>query len=966
MEAVHASNAFRTLGRPAAVLLALAVIGLTAGSAGARGTQRAAAPAAPKPVKAKKLDSALARAAATARLSGARAGVKRARELGLALHGSRVEVQVDAHDVNAAAKVVRAAGGTVVTRYQTLLDANVPAGALSRIAGATSVRSVHQQARPQPATVLDEAVATTGADSWLASGTGGSGVQVAIIDIGFDGWKAQQAAGELPASVTTVDYCEPGSFEDQRHGTAVAEVVHDMAPAAQLYLVCVDSVASLGKAKDYVVGKGIPIVNHSVGWFNTGRGDGNGPAATPDGIVADARAHGVLWVNSAGNERQEHWSGKFTDADANGWHDFGPGGPFAKIDEGNSFFLDKDQQVCAYLKWDDWPASSQDYDLYIYRESPANANGGPADKPKLVASSTNLQSGTQSPTESACFTNPSNALKGYDVAIRRDKATATPRFDLFTTVGPLQYNEQSGSLLEPAASPHALSVGAACWATGDLEPYSSQGPTLDGRTKPDLTGPDGVSTATLTSAPGSSFCFGRVGFYGTSAGAPHVTGAAALLKQTHPDWNPSKIQAELEGSAVDIGAPGKDDESGSGLLALAAAPPPPPAPPAPAGVAAGVLGTPQQGKALTATTGGWTGAAVVLFNYQWQRCTAAGSACADVAGALDATYKPVAADVGAAMRVVVTAFNAGGSSTSMSAPTAAVLPAGPENTAAPALGGYARQGSTLTTSLGTWSGNPSSYSVDWRRCDNAGAGCVSTGATGTSYAVVAQDLGNRMRAYVTATNAGGSSTAFSPPSSVVGFAAPENRQAPQVTGSARVGQTLTASTGNWVDAVSYSFRWWRCVGSACAYVAGATDSSFVLRATDAGATFRAVVTASNPSGTSTAHSEPTAAVAALAASPSLLAGTAAVSRKPVAGGTFTAKVALRRSDGARMTGVRVSCGAKVAGRLLHVTLHRFARSIATCTWTLPAWTAGKTISGTIRVGDGKLVAKRTFGARIGA
>ena len=123
-----------------------------------------------------------------------------------------------------------------------------------------------------------------------------------------------------------------------------------MAPAAALSLICVDSLAGLGKAKDYVLGKGIPIVNHSVGWFNTSRGDGLGPATSPDGIVADARAHGVLWVNSAGNEGNTHWSGTFTDADANGWQDFGPGGMFAKIDEGNSFFLDKDQQVCAYLQ----------------------------------------------------------------------------------------------------------------------------------------------------------------------------------------------------------------------------------------------------------------------------------------------------------------------------------------------------------------------------------------------------------------------------------------------------------------------------------------------------------------------------------------------------------------------------------------------------------------------------------------
>jgi hypothetical protein len=66
-------------------------------------------------------------------------------------------------------------------------------------------------------------------------------------------------------------------------------------------------------------------VNHSVGWFNSSRGDGTGAAGTPDAIVADARANGILWVNAAGNEAQHHWSGAFVDANLNGYQDFAPG-----------------------------------------------------------------------------------------------------------------------------------------------------------------------------------------------------------------------------------------------------------------------------------------------------------------------------------------------------------------------------------------------------------------------------------------------------------------------------------------------------------------------------------------------------------------------------------------------------------------------------------------------------------------
>ena len=223
-----------------------------------------------------------------------------------------------------------------------------------------------------------------------------------------------------------------------------------------------------------------------------------------------------------------------------------------------------------------------------------------------------------------------------------------------------------------------------------------------------------------------------------------------------------------------------------------------------------------------------------------------------------------------------------------------------------------------------------------------------------------------MRAYVTASNSGGGTTAISTPSAAVGSAPPENTKEPQVTGTARVGSMLTADPGTWVDVRSYSYRWWRCVGSTCAYVDGATSPTFLLRATDAGATFRVVVTASNAGGSSTAHSDPTAVVATtVAARPALLAGAAAVSRAArSAGGTFTAKVALRRSDGGRLATARVGCGARIAGRALHVVRHTFANRVATCTWALPAWSGGKRITGTVRVTPpGASSTRRAFGAR---
>jgi hypothetical protein len=107
-----------------------------------------------------------------------------------------------------------------------------------------------------------------------------------------------------------VNVCGSGGFEATSHGTAVAEIVAEVAPAADLYLVCVRDAAGLGRAVGYARAKGIHIVNHSASWFNTGRGDGAGAAGTPEGIVAAARAAGILWMNTEGRlPRKENLTG---------------------------------------------------------------------------------------------------------------------------------------------------------------------------------------------------------------------------------------------------------------------------------------------------------------------------------------------------------------------------------------------------------------------------------------------------------------------------------------------------------------------------------------------------------------------------------------------------------------------------------------------------------------------------------
>ena len=102
-----------------------------------------------------------------------------------------------------------------------------------------------------PESVRGQGVAVTGAARWHKAGARGRGVKVAVVDLGFSGYRRSQATGDLPGSAVKVDFCGPGGFEATSHGTAVAEIVAEMAPDAKLYLVCIKDVAGLGLAVAY-------------------------------------------------------------------------------------------------------------------------------------------------------------------------------------------------------------------------------------------------------------------------------------------------------------------------------------------------------------------------------------------------------------------------------------------------------------------------------------------------------------------------------------------------------------------------------------------------------------------------------------------------------------------------------------------------------------------------------------------
>ena len=191
--------------------------------------------------------------------------------------------------------------------------------------------------------------------------------------------------------------------------------------------------------------------------------------------------------------------------------------------------------------------------------------------------------------------------------------------------------------------------------------------------------------------------------------------------------------------------------------------------------------------------------------------------------------------------------------------------AAPANTNPPTISGTAREGSTLTTSNGTWTGSPTAFDYQWRRCATDGTACGDiAGATKATYTAVAADEAHTLRAEVTASNTDGKGTATSDPTDVVDSKdGPRNTVRPAVSGSARVGEELTVSNGTWTPTpTSFHRLWQRCdtSGGDCRNIAGATGRTYGVRSADVDHRLRALVTAITAAGASTIASSPSAVV----------------------------------------------------------------------------------------------------------
>lgn len=430
------------------------------------------------------------------------------------------------------------------------IEGYVSPARLRELAGVVGVRSVTPIRRMFESDFVGPAPALHGATPWHQLGYRGTGVRIGILDGGFEGFPGLMGS-ELPATVQARCYPQIGFVSSaiadcvtagSNHGTAVAESIMDMAPGASLYVSNARSPSDLAAAVTWMTTAGVRVINFSQASSILLEGMGDGLSSYAIGtysLVDRAVNGGALFVASSGNSGETAWMGPTTDADADGWVEFAPG------DEANYLDLEAGQPIAAAMRW---ASAGSDYDLSIWQGD------------TLLAESSDAQSSTGDPLEIVDFTAATAGT--YEISIFRAAGPAAPtmRLLLWTEASTqLAYRTTAGSLAAPADSrnPGMVTVGAVDYRSpSHVETYSSRGPTLDGRTKPDLVAGDCSPTVII-----AVFC-------GTSQSAPFVSGAAALIVEANPELSPAQLAAYLRSHATPIGSPVPNNDSGYGLLAL--------------------------------------------------------------------------------------------------------------------------------------------------------------------------------------------------------------------------------------------------------------------------------------------------------------------------------------------------------------------------------------------------------------
>ncbi|MCD6384600.1 S8 family serine peptidase [Candidatus Sumerlaeota bacterium] len=455
---------------------------------------------------------------------------------------------------------------------------------------------------PEPVVFFTGSKVTRG-DFWLQTDEvrrqfnyDGTGVKVGVISDGMGFTGQSVATGDLPtydgpcvdppegyyppSDIQFYSFVEdstyemywdmPGTQEDKirmapsdtnpyafREGTAMMEIIYDLAPGAKLFFSNFDPyiVESLNESKDWLASQGCDIICDDIGWFNVGNLDGTNILSLKSTELVQ---NGHLYYTAVGNLAQAHYGGYFTDdpSHPNRIHNFIYDPVNQRYDETLEVRIPYMGYAIIALTWyEPFGQSGDDIDLYVL-------DSHTLDLSNPLAFSTEYQQGDGDPVEYIYFPN-----FGYDtvvsIVITRKNIDLTPRrMDLFV-YGYCEMLEhivpESSITCNNDAGGGVMSIGAIDVNTPRriaVEYFSSRGPTIDGRIKPEMANYDGVET----SVPGFE------SFYGTSAASPHAAGVAALLRQLLPYETPDQVNSYLRFFCDDLAPSGVDNISGSGRM----------------------------------------------------------------------------------------------------------------------------------------------------------------------------------------------------------------------------------------------------------------------------------------------------------------------------------------------------------------------------------------------------------------
>ncbi len=419
------------------------------------------------------------------------------------------------------------------------------------------------------------------------TGLTGDGVRVGVIAEGIAGLADAQASGDLPTLAGQHDFTSEG-IDGSAEGTAMLEIVHDVAPNAALYFAAATTAAEMIEAVNYLAQRTDVVVDDLSFHFPD---DQRSAVSLNTAAALNHPAWPIrAYVTAAGNWALRHYEGEFRAGPggrtlgltgAGPVHLFGRDGATDQLGRGetpyNEIRLQSGDELRAVLHWNDpWGDSSNDYDLFLLDESGAVVASGAAEQGVS----------TRNPRERIVYRNDGDAGL-FRLVVQNAGGRAAPRrLELFA-FGPkalepdgtiLNFNTTASSLLAQSDAPGGvITVAAVGHAPADfrrVRPYSSRGPTNNGARKPDLAAVDNVAIT-----GGGDFASP---FFGTSAAAPHVVALAALLLEARPqllaegggrpDREREILRHALTGSAIDLAPPGPDDASGAGRVdALAAA-----------------------------------------------------------------------------------------------------------------------------------------------------------------------------------------------------------------------------------------------------------------------------------------------------------------------------------------------------------------------------------------------------------